>query len=120
MIRRSVRSNHFNQLLRGNYILNSSVLIRTQVFTRLGLLTNSMLREDYHMWLRIEKDYMLEGIDERYRAHLSNVVWNRTSETLRAIRIVKSIVKLIEVPRLFAQVNIGFQYLNYILYFIVK
>ena len=124
MIRRSVRSNHFNQLLRGNYILNSSVLIRTQVFSRLGLLTaDSMLREDYHMWLRIVKDYTLKGIDEslvRYRVHLSNVIGNRTSETLRAIRTVKSIVKLVEIPWLFTQVNIGFQYLKYILYFIVK
>jgi len=124
MIRRSVQRNYFFQLLRGNYIPNSSVLICTRVFQELGMLTeNPALREDYHMWLRVAKNYELFGLDEsliRYRVHVSNVAGNRASETLRAICTVKSVVKLFEVSWFHVQVGIGFQYLKHIFYRIVK
>jgi len=123
-IRRSVRRNHFNELLRGNFIPNSSVLIRAKVFCKLGLLsTDPMLREDYQMWLRIARGYELAGLDEsliRYRIHLNNVANNRASETLRAIRTVKSIVRLLEVPWVLTQINIGLQYFKYVLYRVAK
>lgn len=123
-IRRCVRRNHFSQLLRGNYIPNSSVLIRTQVFKALGLLTTDpALREDYHMWLRIANEYQLVGLDEsliRYRIHPNNAARNRTTETLRSIRTVRSIIKLLDIPWLPVQPHIGFQFLKYCIYSILK
>jgi len=123
-IHRNVRSNHFFQLLRGNYIPNSSVLIRAQVFHSLGLLTTDpTLREDYEMWLRIAKYYPLMGLDDsliRYRIHPSNLAHNRAVETLRSIRTVKSILKLLDVSWLLGRLNIWFQFIKYFFYTIVK
>ena len=120
MVRRVVCKYHFLQLLRGNFIPNSSVLIRRDVFLKLGRLNeNETLREDYEMWLRVSNYYSIIGIDESlisYRVHGSNVGSNRASETLRAIRTVKSIIKLYNIPRLIAFPNILFQYFKYFKY----
>jgi len=120
MVRRIVKRNFFYQLLRGNYIINSSVLIDAKVFKELGLLTvNLELREDYHMWLRITKNYEIKGIDEslvRYRVHIANVAGNRATETLKSIRTLKSVVQELGVPWLLVTPNIGLQYLKYIFY----
>lgn len=120
MVRRVVHKNHFMHLLQGNFIPNSSVLIRRDALLNIGLLTeNPVLREDYEMCLRIAKLYSIVGIDSsliRYRMHTGNVAGNRASETLRAIRTLKSVIKLLGVPRYLAYPNIVFQYLKYIYY----
>lgn len=120
MNRRSVYRNHFYQLLRGNFFPNSSVLIRSKVFQELGLLTEDpLLREDYEMWLRIARRYRLMGIEDsliRYRIHPSNAAGNRAAETLRAIRTVRSVINILDVPLYMAWPNIAFQFLKYIYY----
>ncbi|HVK55275.1 MAG TPA: glycosyltransferase [Burkholderiales bacterium] len=120
MIRRRVRGNYFFQLLRGNYIPNSSVLIRREVFTELGLLTTDpTLREDYHMWLRIARRHPLAGLDAsliRYRVHSNNVAGNRAAETLRAIRTVKDVAALLNLSQFAVQPNLVFQFLKYLFY----
>ncbi len=120
MIRRRVRDNYFNQLLQGSYIPNSSVLIRVNIFEDLGLLTEDpMLREDYHMWLRIAKNYDLKGIDEsliRYRVHISNVAGNRAFETLKSIYTVKQVTDQMKVAYFLVFFNVAVQYLKYIYY----
>lgn len=123
MVSRVACNNHFLQLLRGNFIPNSSVLIRRNALLRLGCLTeDSRLREDYEMCLRLAYGYQLEGIDVsliRYRIHPGNVAGNRTSETLRAIRTVKSVIVLLNVPYYLAVPNIAFQYIKYLTYKII-
>lgn len=120
MIRRRVRRNHFFHLLRGNYIPNSSVLLRRRIFDERGLLTvDPALREDYEMWLRVARYYKLAGLDRsliRYRIHLNNVAGNLAAETLRAIRTVRSVAKLLNISWLLMQPNIGFQFLKYVFY----
>lgn len=120
MNRRDVRGNHYFQLLRGNFFPNSSVLIRSEVFRELGLLSEDpQLREDYEMWLRIAKCYRLQGLDAslvRYRVHPSNAAGNRAAETLRAIRTVKSVTRKLGTPSLLVWPNIAFQYLKYLYY----
>ena len=120
MIRRVVYKYHFLQLLRGNFIPNSSVLIRRDIFIKLGLLNEvSSLREDYEMWLRVTFFYAVVGINSsliRYRMHSSNVGGNRASETLRAIRTLKSVTVLLGVPKYIVFPNIGFQYIKYFCY----
>jgi len=120
MIRRVVHKNHFWQLLRGNFIPNSSVLIRSNVFDELGLLSeDSLLREDYEMCLRIARNHSVLGIDEsliRYRVHVGNVAGNRVSETLRAIRTVKSVIGLLAIPWYLSIPNVAFQRLKCFIY----
>jgi glycosyltransferase involved in cell wall biosynthesis len=124
MVKRCVKHNHFFQLLRGNFIPNSSVVVRRQVFKELGLLTNDgELREDYHMWLRISKEYPIQGIDRaliRYRVHLSNVAGNRAAETLRAIKTLKSSASLLSIRWLWLEPNLAYQWLKYCIYRIFK
>jgi glycosyltransferase involved in cell wall biosynthesis len=120
MNRRNVVRNHFFELLRGNYLPNSSVLIRHNIFYELGLLTeNPSLREDYEMWLRVARYYKIMGINTsliRYRIHQSNVAGNRAKETLRAIRTVRSVSSLLAIPFYITWINIGFQYFKYFYY----
>lgn len=117
---RNVYRNHFFELLRGNYIPNSSVLVRRKIFKELGFLTEDpLLREDYEMWLRIARCYRFMGVDAsliRYRIHPSNVAGNRAKETLRAIRTVTSVGDLLNIPFYLLGPNIGFQYLKYFIY----
>ena len=122
--RRRVVRNHFFQLLRGNYFPNSSVLIRNSIFKELGVLSeDSLLREDYEMWLRIARQHRLMGIEEaliRYRIHPSNAAGNRAAETLRAIRTVRSVVGLLNIPWYLVWPNIGFQFLKYLFYRVAR
>lgn len=120
MNRRNVLRNHFFELLRGNYFPNSSVLIRRNILQELGPLTEDpTLREDYEMWLRVAKRYRIMGIEAsliRYRIHPSNVAGNRAAETLRAIRTVRSVYELLDVPLYLLCLNIGLQYAKYMIY----
>ena len=124
MVSRVVRNHHFLQLMRGNFIPNSSVLIRRNALLNLGYLTeDSRLREDYEMCLRLANGYQLAGIDDsliRYRLHSGNVAGNRASETLRAIRTVKSVIALLNIPYYLAVPNIAFQYMKYLAYKIIS
>ena len=124
MINRKVLRNHFYQLLRGNFIPNSSVLTRRNIYDELGMLTeNARLREDYEMCLRIANCHRLMGIDLsliRYRIHSGNVAGNKANETLRAIRTLRSVVELLKIPSYLVIPNVGFQYLKYFFYRIVS
>lgn len=117
---RCVRHNHFFQLLRGNFIPNSSALVRRQVFHELGLLTTDpLLREDYEMWLRIARQYRLAGIDAsliRYRLHPGNVAGDLAAETLRAIRTLESVAKSLDLSWLLVQSHVAYQLLKYFFY----
>ena len=120
MNRRTVHQNHFFQLLRGNFIPNSSVLIRRDVFNALGGLNESInLREDYEMWLRVAYKYRLLGVDSsliRYRLHSNNAAGNRATETLRAMRTLSSVVKTLRIPGYLYFPNLLFQYFKYGVY----
>jgi glycosyltransferase involved in cell wall biosynthesis len=121
---RKVYRSHFFELLRGNYIPNSSVMVRRSIFQELGLLNeNPQLREDYEMWLRVANSYELMGIEAsliRYRIHSSNAAGNSAAETMRAIRTVKSVGNLLGIPFYFLWPNIAFQYLKYFIYIMAR
>lgn len=121
---RKVYRNHFFELLRGNYIPNSSVMVRRSVFQELGQLNeNPLLREDYEMWLRVANRYELMGVEAsliRYRIHSSNAAANSAAETMRAIRTVKSASNLLGTPFYLLWPNIAFQYLKYFIYLMAR
>lgn len=120
MNRRTVHQNHFFQLLRGNFIPNSSVLIRRDVFNALGGLNESTsIREDYDMWLRIANSYSILGIDQvliKYRLHNNNNAGNKVAETKRAIRTLRSLVRPLHIPFYIYFPNLFIHYLKYIIY----
>jgi len=120
MIRRSVKKSHFINLLQGNFIPNSSVLIKRDVFDRLGYLNESSeLREDYEMWLRVTKSFSIVGTDQvliKYRLHGSNSAGSKVAETMRAIRTLRSLVYPLSIPVYLYFPNLLIQYFKYAFY----
>jgi glycosyltransferase involved in cell wall biosynthesis len=94
-LKRGVRRNHFGALLFGNFIANSSVLVRKSVLATVGPFnTEKFLHgaEDYEMWLRIAYGHKLIKLDEKlikYRVHRSNLAASRAKGTRRGIHIVR-------------------------------
>ena len=122
MNRRKVFDNHFNELLYGNFIPNSSVLIRRRVFDKIGLINiTDNLRgiEDYEFWLRIAHKCKLEYIDLpliQYRVHANNITFSRSFETARAISVVNHIKKSINIPKAMLIRTMAVQYSKYWIY----
>ncbi|MBK9161531.1 MAG: glycosyltransferase [Nitrosomonadales bacterium] len=98
--RRKIFNNHFYELLKGNVIPNSSVLIRRSVFDRVGFInTDPVWRgiEDYEFWLRVAHEFPLLYIDQpliQYRVHSNNITFSRSLETRRAIGVVRHVGRL--------------------------
>ena len=120
MIRRSVKKSHFINLLQGNFIPNSSVLIKRDVFDQLGYLNESSeLREDYEMWLRVTKIFSILGTDQvliKYRLHGSNNTGSKVAETMRAISTLRSVVHSLRIPVYLYFPNLLIQYFKYAFY----
>lgn len=95
-LKRGVARNHFRALLYGNFIANSSVLIRKRVLDEVGPFNVEKFlhgAEDYEMWLRIAFQHRLVRLNEsliKYRVHRNNLAANRAKGTLRGIYIVRN------------------------------
>lgn len=124
MVWRRITHHHFLALLQGNYIPNSSVLVRRRVFDEVGLLTtDGSLREDYEMWMRIARRFPIAGINQpliRYRVHPNNAAGNKVGETLRAMRTVRSVAKLLNLPAWLVKPNLAFQFMKCLAYRIAQ
>jgi teichuronic acid biosynthesis glycosyltransferase TuaG len=87
---------HFRALLYGNFIANSTVLVRRDILTEVGPFNVDRAlhgTEDYEMWLRIAHSHKLVGIDEpliRYRVHSGGLARNRAKATLRGMAVLRS------------------------------
>ena len=74
------RGQVFKKLLpnEGYFIHDTAALIRREVFDRVGLYDESLLRfQDWEMWVRIARVYEVETLDEplaRVRRHSSNAI----------------------------------------------
>jgi glycosyltransferase involved in cell wall biosynthesis len=74
------RGQVFTKLLpnEGYFIHDTAALIRREVFDRVGLYDESLLRfQDWEMWVRIARVYEVETLDEplaRVRRHSSNAI----------------------------------------------
>jgi len=117
---RSVMRNHFIHLLSGNFIQNSSVLVRTNVLRATGCLSEDPdIREDYDLWLRIAARYEIIGIDEaliKYRVHNSNIASNRARETLKALYTLRKTCQIINYPVRKYWTGLFIQYGKYLVY----
>lgn len=116
--KRKIKKNiRFYDLLRGNLIPNSSVLVKKSVFYEIGMLNESKeIREDYEMWLRVARRYFISGIDTpliKYRIHSSNSGGIKTEETKKAIKTLTTLVKPLEIPHHIYLTNIAIQYFKF-------
>jgi hypothetical protein len=74
----------YEQLLLGNAIFNSTVMVRAAAFARAGMLNTAMVVnscQDYDLWLRIARHYPLGYIPDKLavlRLHGEQGTWNRT------------------------------------------
>lgn len=62
----------FRDLFFDSFIVANSVLIRREVFDRLGGFDETLLWGDYHMWLRIARHYKVDYVPKvltKYRQH---------------------------------------------------
>jgi len=62
----------FPQLFCDSFIVGNSVLIRKECFARLGMFDESLRWGDYHMWMRIARNYRVDYVDKvltKYRQH---------------------------------------------------
>ncbi len=119
---RAVKDAHFLYLLSGNFIPNSSVIIRKEIFDAIGMLNESPnIREDYEMWLRVSKKYLIHGLTSsliRYRLHNNNNAGSKVAETKRAIRTLKSLVKHLDIPPYLYLPNLLIHYFKLSLYYL--
>lgn len=69
----------YPSLLYGNYI-PSSIMLRSSVFDKVGLFSETFKLEDWDMWLRVSRETPIELLNEKltyYRWHPSNSVASR-------------------------------------------
>ena len=120
-VRRIVKKNYYKELLWGNFIPNSSVIVSKKCFNDLGLLNeNNLIREDYDMWLRISEKYLIGGVDEAtifYRIHDKNNASSRTIETLKSIRTLLNIKDKVSISNIRFFLVITFHSLKFVFYF---
>lgn len=91
----------FQELFMDSFIVATSVLIRKECFDRLGGFDEGLLWGDYHMWLRIARNYRIDYVPKvlaKYRQHTGQ--HTRSLPTLRldqdpvAISALKKILEL--------------------------
>ena len=120
-VRRVVKKRHYKELLWGNYIPNSSVIVLKKCFKDLGMLNEeNKIREDYDMWLRISEKYLIGGLDESlisYRIHSKNNAFSRNKETLKSIRTLLNIKDIIFISNIRFFFVISFHSFKFIFYF---
>lgn len=120
-IKRGPRGDHFRRLLYGNFVPNSSVVVRKSVLDVVGPFNvDTRLHgvEDYEMWLRISYRYRLACLDEpliRYRIHGTTLGANRTRATLKTLHVVRNLERntSIRAPR---ALPIAWQWFKYAAY----
>ena len=92
----------FEKLLFHNYVINSSAIVKKNVFDNIGLLDedpNIIAVEDYELWLRIAKKYEVKHMNEplvKYRIH-ENALQNQHLSNGKSFELQKRVyTKLFE------------------------
>lgn len=91
---KQVREDHYRHLLIGNFIANSSVLMRRSHWEALGGFREErelVAVEDYEMWLRLARHHPIGYIDEcllLYRVHGSAASANRARMARKHLRVI--------------------------------
>jgi len=94
--------NVFPQLFMDSFIVGNSVLIRRECFTKLGMFDESLRWGDYHMWMRIARNYRVDYVDQvltKYRQHptqstRSSSAGKRIEEAPVGLQAIQKILEL--------------------------
>jgi len=99
--RRRPSGHVFPQLFMDSFIVGNSVLIRRECFDKLGLFDESLRWGDYHMWLRIARNYKVDYVDQvltKYRQHPTqstrSTAQPASGERPVAIQVIDKILEL--------------------------
>ncbi len=79
----------FNDLLAGNFITACTAMIRSDCYKRVGLYDDSLVIEDWDMWLRIAREFEIHYMDiptAVYRIHGKNTSDLMLFEMLQSIK----------------------------------
>jgi glycosyltransferase involved in cell wall biosynthesis len=105
--RRRPSGHVFPQLFMDSFIVGNSVLIRRECFDRLGMFDESLRWGDYHMWLRIARNYKVDYVDRvltKYRQHQTQSTrtadGRQPDETPVGLRAIEKILELYPEARL--------------------
>lgn len=96
MMRKRVFDNHYRHLLVGNFIANSTVLVRRKLLISFGGLSQdrrNIAVEDYMMWLAIAHHHKLSYIDESlifYRVHIGANSSNVAKMAKKSLKVIAS------------------------------
>jgi glycosyltransferase involved in cell wall biosynthesis len=95
------RGRVFKELVRGNFIPQSSVLVRRKCFAETGPFWELPVSADYHKWLQIAFHHPIDYVDDvvfTYHLHGSNLVRDRISQNRTDIRIYQYFLDSIADP----------------------
>lgn len=117
--RHNVEGNIFPDLLKRNFIMNITVMMRRGVFETIGLLNEDLsivAVEDYEYWLRVSMHFNIGYINEPlalYRIHTENISKAKSVAILRQ-RVLKTILHNYNCPQKFyEQIENIIERLNY-------
>jgi len=82
--RPQARGNIYKKLLLKNYVgATTSVMVRKSVFEKVGLFDESLkAREEYDLWIRISKDYLIDFVKEPLADYYIRNTLNRISSSI--------------------------------------
>jgi glycosyltransferase involved in cell wall biosynthesis len=87
------RGRVFAELLRGNFIPQSSVLMRRKCFDETGAFWELPLSADHHKWLQVARQHAIDYVDEvvfTYHLHGGNIVNDRITQYRTDLRVCRS------------------------------
>jgi glycosyltransferase involved in cell wall biosynthesis len=92
----------FNRLVYGNFISNSSVMARRSCIEDYGFFSEKEpIGADYHMWLRISADHVVECLREpliEYAVHQTNISRDRIANLRSMIRHFDDLIANVQQP----------------------
>lgn len=87
------RLNVFNDLIRENFIIGNTVMMRKNVFDAIGFYNPSYrISAEYDLYLRLARRYKVDFVDEglaEYRAHGTNTSSSSDKTTMEVIELLK-------------------------------
>jgi len=93
----------FEKLLLGNYVVNSSVMVRRAALLESGGFDESLSKnscQDYDLWLRIAYAWEFAYLPEKlllYRLHPGQGIWNRATMVTDYIKVLERAIQRFEV-----------------------
>ncbi len=88
----------FDKLILKNFIASITIMVRKSCLARVGLFPeNFMISEDWHLWLRIAKEYPIGYIDEplaMYRWQKKSLTWDYAKSYPYRLKVLDEISEL--------------------------